>query len=161
MRFCSRYPAPWQLRSLCVGCARGHNAWARSMVASGRLWWSVWLVLATAGADGCSKRMLRKKGSHVRRRIIWLNAMRQLLTGKRGRVCQVRGRWPANHGHPIRSAAGVLGAFVALQGLGTGKAFPSPAGLSGKSSWCGFRLTTSHIVGALPCSSVLRAHGIS
>lgn len=70
------------------------------------------LVQDAAEATGCSKRELRNAVSRMRRRIVRLNAARQLLAGKRSRVCLSKGRWPTDHGHPIRSVSGVLKALA-------------------------------------------------
>lgn len=63
------------------------------------------LVQGVAEAAGCSKRTFRNAASRMRRRIVRLDAAPQLLIGG---ACFNKGKWPTDHGHPIRSAAGVL-----------------------------------------------------
>lgn len=62
---------------------------------------------------GDRRRELRNRASRVRRRISRMSALRQLLAGLLCRECHARGKCPADHGYPMRSADCVLAAFAA------------------------------------------------
>lgn len=59
------------------------------------------LVQAAARAVGNRRHELRNRPSYTRRRVVRMCALRQGLTGTRGRLCRVEGKWPADMFFPV------------------------------------------------------------
>lgn len=71
------------------------------------------LVQASTSTVGDKRREFPNRASSLRRRIVRFSAPRQMLAGPRRGECHVKGKWPADHDHPSRSADRVLAAFAA------------------------------------------------
>lgn len=79
------------------------------------------LVQAAATAVGERRRELRHRASHLRRLIVRISSLRQLMVGPRGRECHAKSKRPTDLGHSLRSADRVLAMFAARIRKGYGE----------------------------------------